>query len=149
MSCFLSLGINLIILFSAALKCRQRKKAWLAQLNAKVEFLAQENDQLKSALVAAREEISRLSALVGSAAIGGHGGHAHQQHSHQNGSTQHSSSHQSAQSGSAMNGHQPVSMSVSLKSSSASGPTGPGAGSAAPTSTSIPVSVGGKGAYGY
>jgi ATF/CREB family transcription factor len=49
----------------AALKCRQRKKAWLAQLQAKVEFLTGENERLTSALVSSREEIARLSALVG------------------------------------------------------------------------------------
>jgi ATF/CREB family transcription factor len=49
----------------AALKCRQRKKAWLAQLQAKVEFLATENERLTSALVSSREEIARLSSLVG------------------------------------------------------------------------------------
>jgi len=60
---------------AAALKCRQRKKAWLAQLQAKVEFLSNENERLTSALVSSREEISRLSALVGGAAVvGGQGG---------------------------------------------------------------------------
>jgi ATF/CREB family transcription factor len=53
----------------AALKCRQRKKAWLSQLQAKVEFLTNENERLTSALVSSREEISRLSSLVGSAGI--------------------------------------------------------------------------------
>ena len=56
---------------SAALKCRQRKKAWLAQLNAKVEFLSQENERLTSALVSSREEIARLGALVGAAGVAG------------------------------------------------------------------------------
>lgn len=46
----------------AALKCRQRKKAWLAQLQAKNEFLSQENQRLQEALVGAREEIARLTA---------------------------------------------------------------------------------------
>ena len=54
----------------AALKCRQRKKAWLAQLQAKVEYLTNENERLTAALVASREEISRLSALVGAASVG-------------------------------------------------------------------------------
>jgi ATF/CREB family transcription factor len=48
----------------AALKCRQRKKAWLSQLQAKVEFLTQENERLQAALVSAREEIARLSAAA-------------------------------------------------------------------------------------
>jgi ATF/CREB family transcription factor len=54
----------------AALKCRQRKKAWLASLQARVEYLSTENERLASALVSSREEISRLSALVGGAVIG-------------------------------------------------------------------------------
>lgn len=53
---------------TAALKCRQRKKAWLAQLQAKVEYLTDENERLSSALISAREEISRLSAVVGGGA---------------------------------------------------------------------------------
>jgi ATF/CREB family transcription factor len=57
----------LIIFFgTAALKCRQRKKAWLAQLQAKVEFLSQENERLQAALVSAREEIARLSSAAAS-----------------------------------------------------------------------------------
>ena len=54
----------------AALKCRQRKKAWLASLQAKVEYLTTENERLASALVSSREEISRLSSLVGNSVIG-------------------------------------------------------------------------------
>jgi len=46
----------------AALKCRQRKKAWLAQLQAKNEYLTQENQRLQEALVSTREELARLSA---------------------------------------------------------------------------------------
>ena len=55
----------------AALKCRQRKKAWLAQLQAKVEYLSQENERLTAALISSRDEISRLSALVGGAGVVG------------------------------------------------------------------------------
>ncbi|KAF8556238.1 hypothetical protein OG21DRAFT_1602343 [Imleria badia] len=54
----------------AALKCRQRKKAWLASLQTKVEYLTTENERLTSALVSSREEISRLSALIGNTVIG-------------------------------------------------------------------------------
>ncbi|KAL5530260.1 SKO1 [Sanghuangporus sanghuang] len=54
----------------AALKCRQRKKQWLAQLQAKNEYLQNENERLTAALVASREEISRLSQLVGGAGVG-------------------------------------------------------------------------------
>ena len=46
----------------AALKCRQRKKAWLAQLQAKNEYLSQENQRLQEALVSTREELARLTA---------------------------------------------------------------------------------------
>jgi ATF/CREB family transcription factor len=49
-------------LTSAALKCRQRKKAWLAQLQAKNEYLTQENQRLQEALVSTREELARLTA---------------------------------------------------------------------------------------
>ena len=57
----------------AALKCRQRKKAWLAQLQAKVEYLQNENERLTQALVTSREEITRLSALVGAGVMPGAG----------------------------------------------------------------------------
>jgi len=48
----------------AALKCRQRKKAWLQALQAKVEFLTSENERLSNALVTSREEVARLSQAV-------------------------------------------------------------------------------------
>lgn len=60
-----------IVRSPAALKCRQRKKAWLAQLQAKVEFLQNENERLSQALMSAREEITRLSSLVGTSAAAG------------------------------------------------------------------------------
>ena len=63
-------AIILKFAYLAALKCRQRKKAWLAQLQAKVEYLSNENERLTSALVASREEIARLSAIVGAASVG-------------------------------------------------------------------------------
>jgi ATF/CREB family transcription factor len=40
-------------------------------LQAKVEYLSNENERLTSALVSSREEISRLSALVGGAGVVG------------------------------------------------------------------------------
>ncbi|OBZ73097.1 hypothetical protein A0H81_06997 [Grifola frondosa] len=43
----------------AALKCHQRKKAWLAPLQAKVEYLQNENEQLTSALVVSRSHRMR------------------------------------------------------------------------------------------
>jgi len=79
----------------AALKCRQRKKQWLQSLQAKVEFLQTENEQLKTALVASRDEISRLSQLAGTAA------------------------------GSMGPGAQPISMNVSLSSKSGPAPAPP------------------------
>ncbi|EJD53910.1 hypothetical protein AURDEDRAFT_110611 [Auricularia subglabra TFB-10046 SS5] len=53
----------------AALKCRQRKKAWLAQLQAKVEFLTTENERLNAALLKSSEEINRLTALVNAQSV--------------------------------------------------------------------------------
>ncbi len=40
-------------------------------MQAKVEYLSNENERLTSALVSSREEISRLSALVGGAGVVG------------------------------------------------------------------------------
>lgn len=48
----------------AALKCRQRKKAWLSDLQVKVEDLALENDQLAAQANAFREEIINLRTLL-------------------------------------------------------------------------------------
>lgn len=119
----------------AALKCRQRKKAWLAQLQAQVEFLKNENERLTSALVSSREEISRLNALLGGAAGPGVSGAA------------------SVSGVTGVGQVQPVSVSVSLappgkslaaqmdNSSTAGG--GPGVGGAPPVSV-----VNGRG-YGY
>lgn len=91
----------------AALKCRQRKKAWLSQLQTKVEYLAQENERLTTALISSRDEISRLSALVGGAGV--------------------VSSHTVNGAGP---GVQPVSMNVSLsgKAANAAAVSGPGGG---------------------
>ncbi|KFY57371.1 hypothetical protein V497_05602, partial [Pseudogymnoascus sp. VKM F-4516 (FW-969)] len=44
----------------AALKCRQRKKQWLANLQQKVELFSSENDQLSSQLASLREEVIQL-----------------------------------------------------------------------------------------
>lgn len=65
-------SVSLTFIATAALKCRQRKKQWLTQLQAKVEFLSNENERLSAALVASRDEISRLNALVGAGAVGLH-----------------------------------------------------------------------------
>lgn len=48
----------------AALKCRQRKKQWLANLQGKVEFYSSENDGLSSQVGALREEIVNLKTLL-------------------------------------------------------------------------------------
>ncbi|KAF3932063.1 hypothetical protein ABW20_dc0105108 [Dactylellina cionopaga] len=48
----------------AALKCRQRKKQWLANLQAKVEYYGAENDALNSQVTNLREEILTLKTLL-------------------------------------------------------------------------------------
>ncbi|KAK2749320.1 hypothetical protein FQN55_003646 [Onygenales sp. PD_40] len=48
----------------AALKCRQRKKQWLQNLQTKVEFFTTENDALSSTVTQLREEIVNLKTLL-------------------------------------------------------------------------------------
>ncbi|KAI1363800.1 Aft1 HRA domain-containing protein [Xylaria arbuscula] len=48
----------------AALKCRQRKKQWLANLQNKVEMFSTENDALTSQISALREEVVNLKTLL-------------------------------------------------------------------------------------
>jgi len=48
----------------AALKCRQRKKQWLANLQAKVEYLTNDNETLQSQAQSLREEILNLKTLL-------------------------------------------------------------------------------------
>ncbi|KAH8915043.1 hypothetical protein BT69DRAFT_1357062 [Atractiella rhizophila] len=48
----------------AALKCRQRKKAWLASLQAKVEYLSTDNEALQATVVSLQEEITSLRTLL-------------------------------------------------------------------------------------
>lgn len=48
----------------AALKCRQRKKQWLANLQHRVEFLATDNEQLQSQATMLREEVLNLKTLL-------------------------------------------------------------------------------------
>ena len=48
----------------AALKCRQRKKQWLANLQNKVEIFSAENDALSSQVTQLREEIVNLKTLL-------------------------------------------------------------------------------------
>lgn len=48
----------------AALKCRQRKKQWLANLQSKVEVFTAENDALTAQISALREEVVNLKTLL-------------------------------------------------------------------------------------
>jgi hypothetical protein len=48
----------------AALKCRQRKKQWIADLQSRVEFLSTDNDQLQHQAEHLREEIINLKTLL-------------------------------------------------------------------------------------
>ncbi|KAI9789103.1 MAG: hypothetical protein M1816_006353 [Peltula sp. TS41687] len=48
----------------AALKCRQRKKQWLANLQAKVEIFSSENDALSAQVTQLREEIVNLKTVL-------------------------------------------------------------------------------------
>lgn len=48
----------------AALKCRQRKKQWLKNLETKVEFLTSDNEALQNQATALREEIINLKTLL-------------------------------------------------------------------------------------
>ncbi len=49
---------------AAALKCRQRKKQWLANLQQKVETYSTENDHLLSQISQLREEVVNLKTLL-------------------------------------------------------------------------------------
>lgn len=48
----------------AALKCRQRKKQWLNNLQHRVEFLSTDNEQLQSQATMLREEVINLKTLL-------------------------------------------------------------------------------------
>lgn len=48
----------------AALKCRQRKKAWLASLQAKVEYLQSDNENLQGTCSALRNEVMYLKSQL-------------------------------------------------------------------------------------
>lgn len=50
--------------FLAALKCRQRKKQWLNELQSKVESLQMENDRLNQTVAGLHDEIGRLSGVL-------------------------------------------------------------------------------------
>lgn len=51
-------------LFSAALKCRQRKKAWLANLQSKVEILTGDNETLQGTVTNLKDEVASLRAIL-------------------------------------------------------------------------------------
>lgn len=46
------------------MKCRQRKKQWLANLQQKVELFSTENDQLSQQISQLREEIVNLKTIL-------------------------------------------------------------------------------------
>ena len=48
----------------AALKCRQRKKQWLANLQQKVEIFSTENDALSAQIQSLRDEVVNLKTLL-------------------------------------------------------------------------------------
>ncbi|CAO3678195.1 unnamed protein product [Rhizopus stolonifer] len=48
----------------AALKCRQRKKQWLQDLQAKVEFLTTDNEEYNMQMTALREELIHLKTIL-------------------------------------------------------------------------------------
>jgi ATF/CREB family transcription factor len=48
----------------AALKCRQRKKQWLANLQSKVELFSSENEALTAQIGRLREEVVNLKTLL-------------------------------------------------------------------------------------
>ncbi|KAK9468324.1 Aft1 HRA domain-containing protein, partial [Lipomyces arxii] len=48
----------------AALKCRQRKKQWLNNLQAKVEYYGNENEALNAQIVSLREQVVNLKAML-------------------------------------------------------------------------------------
>jgi len=50
--------------FLAALKCRQRKKAWLNELQTKVEQLTMENERLQQTVHGLHDEVGRLSSIM-------------------------------------------------------------------------------------
>ncbi|KAK9464071.1 Aft1 HRA domain-containing protein [Lipomyces oligophaga] len=48
----------------AALKCRQRKKKWLADLQARVEFYSKQNEDLSGQVTQLREQVIQLKTLL-------------------------------------------------------------------------------------
>ncbi|KAI8143953.1 hypothetical protein BJV82DRAFT_668391 [Fennellomyces sp. T-0311] len=50
--------------YTAALKCRQRKKQWLNDLQAKADYLTADNEQLQMHVCALRDEVINLRSLL-------------------------------------------------------------------------------------
>lgn len=48
----------------AALKCRQRKKQWVSELQTKVEFYAQENDSLRKEMKLLKDQVASLKGIL-------------------------------------------------------------------------------------
>lgn len=48
----------------AALKCRQRKKAWLTELQSKVDLLQSDNETLQATVQALKDEIHSLRSVL-------------------------------------------------------------------------------------
>lgn len=48
----------------AALKCRQRKKAWLNELQNKVETLSMDNERLQHNVRGLEDEVNRLTSIL-------------------------------------------------------------------------------------
>lgn len=64
MNKYLIAGLLHFFILLAALKCRQRKKQWLSNLQAKVEYLTTDNEHLQTQTAALRDEIIHLKALL-------------------------------------------------------------------------------------
>lgn len=64
MSLIIAKSLTQIVSRVAALKCRQRKKQWLANLQAKVELFSTENDALSAQVTQLREEVVNLKTLL-------------------------------------------------------------------------------------
>ena len=56
--------ISSSLIIIAALKCRQRKKKWLSNLQTRVEYLTNDNEQLQMQANTLREEIVHLKTLL-------------------------------------------------------------------------------------
>lgn len=53
-----------LLFYIAALKCRQRKKQWLNNLQERIEFLTNDNEQLQLQANIMKEEVRNLQKLL-------------------------------------------------------------------------------------